>query len=549
MQDLGNDINEYKEISVLNEAHHVYVVQHIRSHTVCLKKIITVYDIKVYTRLFEHPMPGIPRIYSLHEENGTLTVIEEFISGRTLQAVLEEDGLMTENTVAEYICRACDILTALHGQDPSIIHRDIKPSNIMLTDDGRIILIDLNAARTHKPGQSKDTRFLGTDGYAPPEQVGYGQTVPQTDIYALGVTMNILLTGKLPSEQTSSGALRPVIEKCTKNDPENRYASAELLKKHLLKTQRKNHTTPAILVSLAAAAIICVSLLSVYALKHIPLFGQFKNTASPVGVYTGNDLEILVIDDTGLAYYYCIEPQFTELECPWRLENNRLAIDFARMHCTVYANLKDTDGSELILQSDSMNWNTEVFSKIDLKPSEYIERKVELHDPKATLNADGSIDYVMQDINFNIPKTFIDYEDDFDKTEDMSAFIETDVDDQFTSGLLFVKYPVPVTRIDFDRRYSSIFKLFNDGLLNESSITGINEATVAGYHSYTADVNGRFNKGFSILSGLRVSGKATLIHIPDTNTLVYTALFQTDSRKYDSIPSFEEMLENAGHIQ
>ena len=558
----GTDISEYKEISVLNESHHIYVVQHIHTHTVCLKKIITVYDINVYTQLYEHPVKGIPKIFSLHEDNGTLTVIEEFISGKTLQDVLEMDGLLPEKTVIDYICQVCDILTQLHRQSPSIIHRDIKPSNIMLADDGRVVLIDLNAARTYKPDKKQDTQFLGTEGFAPPEQVGYGQTVPQTDIYALGVTMNILLTGDIPSNEISTGVLRPIIEKCTKNDPENRYSSTEYLKKSIIragKRKLKNSSNPIRLISvtvivslLILIAAICFFLIRQQNLIHIPIIGSMISGGEkqgtgyyPVGVYTGNDLEVLVIDDDGLAYYYCISPEFTELECPWRLENDRLIIEFSRMHCTVYADLKKDDNRELILRSDSKNWNTEVFSKIDLAPSDYIGRTVELHNPNAALNSDGSINYINQGIEFTIPKTFIDLEDDFDKTEEIAAFIESDADTFFSSGMFFFGCPFSAARNEFDEGSSDIFDYFNISFLSESTVSGMEETTIAGYHSYTADISGRFNKGFGPLSGRKVTGKAAVILNTEAETIIYTALFQTDSKIYNSIPAFMEMLDKA----
>ena len=81
----------------------------------------------------------------------------------------------------------CDGLKELHEQ--KIIHRDIKPSNMILQADGRIRLIDFDAARIFKDNKATDTELLGTKDYAPPEQYGFGQTDPRSDIYSLGVTI------------------------------------------------------------------------------------------------------------------------------------------------------------------------------------------------------------------------------------------------------------------------------------------------------------------------------------------------------------------------
>ncbi len=106
--------------------------------------------------------------------------------------------------------------------EKNIIHRDIKPSNMILQGD-RIRLIDFDAARIFKPGQETDTKLLGTKGYAPPEQFGSGQTDSRSDIYALGVTMKILLGG-------NCGGLTDILDRCTELDPKNRFQNVAELK-------------------------------------------------------------------------------------------------------------------------------------------------------------------------------------------------------------------------------------------------------------------------------------------------------------------------------
>ncbi len=577
----GNDTDEYKEISVLNAEHGIYVVQHIHTGTIALKKILSVYDSGVYLQLYDHPVKGIPKIYALNEDNNTLTVIEEFIPGSTLQDLSLKEGKISETDLVVYMIGLCDILSSLHGQKPPIIHRDIKPSNIMLTDDGRIILIDLNAARSYKHGQSQDTRHLGTEGFAPPEQVGYGQTVPQTDIYAVGVTMNVLLTGELPAEKPSLGTLKPIITKCVKNDPENRYANAAVLKKQLVSAKRKldqsnhhPHLTPKSVILFGIVAMtVLISLLLLCKragmngsdtnntltdweamdtehTDNVSVTGNKADKSAPdigsaAGVYTGNDSEVLVLDEDGMAYYYCINNEFTELECPWRLENDRLSIDFARMHCTVYADIYDNDYSELIMRSDSRNWNTEVFKKIALEPDDYIGRKIEMYDNAASMNSDGTISYVNQGMKFIIPKNFMDFEDDYDQANDISFFVVVDADVHYTAGLAFLGYATGLTPETKENRIMDEFHKNASNFLSEVSVSDLKPRLVADMPAYTVNVSGRYNKGFGPLSGLKVNGRSALILNNSTRGCIYISILQTDSRFYDINTDFEYILDSA----
>lgn len=163
--------------------------------------------------------------------------------------------LSNKNTppdIYQLFTELCDAVSALHSV--GVIHRDIKPSNIMLTSDGHIKLIDFDAARVKKINQDKDTAFIGTDGFAPPEQYGFEQTDERSDIYALGVTMKLIL-----NDSFEKSPYRPVIEKCLKFSPDQRYSSVVALKKAL--TLCKNRKTILLsAVSVAVVAVICVCL-------------------------------------------------------------------------------------------------------------------------------------------------------------------------------------------------------------------------------------------------------------------------------------------------
>lgn len=121
-------------------------------------------------------------------------LVMECVQGETLDAHLRRQQ-RSETAVLPIALQLCDVLDYLHTRTPPIIYRDLKPSNVMIEPaSGLVKLIDFGIARFYKPGKQKDTKMLGTPGFAPPEQYGDGQTDARSDIFALGVTLHVLLT-------------------------------------------------------------------------------------------------------------------------------------------------------------------------------------------------------------------------------------------------------------------------------------------------------------------------------------------------------------------
>lgn len=175
---------------------------------------------------------NLMEVYDLRLQDGVCVSLCEYINGITLAFRVDNGQLFDVISAKRILCQICDGLTALHSR--GIVHRDIKPENIMITNDGTAKIIDYSICRLTKPNQRKDTTILGTAGYASPEQFGFAQTSATADIYACGVLLNYLLTGKLPNEELHQGALKPVIEQCIEIDESKRFQSAEELKKVLL---------------------------------------------------------------------------------------------------------------------------------------------------------------------------------------------------------------------------------------------------------------------------------------------------------------------------
>ena len=156
-----------------------------------------------------------PEIYYLYQDESITIIVEEYINGRTLFNILEQQEQLSDDIIKKIIIQLCEGLKILH--EHNILHRDIKPSNIMLTKDNIVKLIDFDTARLINPDKTYDTEYLGTRGYAPPEQYGFAQTDIRSDIYALGITLQKL--------QPKNKKLQKIIKKAIKFDPDRRYQS------------------------------------------------------------------------------------------------------------------------------------------------------------------------------------------------------------------------------------------------------------------------------------------------------------------------------------
>ena len=225
-------LSYYKEIATLNSKHRITVVQHQETRQILVKKVLGIYNLDVYLSLKENPVSGIPRIYEAIPQDDELVIIEEYISGQSLECLISKRGSLSEKETVDYTVKLCSILSELHSRQPAIIHRDIKPTNIIITPANGLFLIDLNAAK-YESEKDEDTKLLGTIGYAAPEQYGFGSSGVQTDIYAVGVLMRTMLTGSLSSRVDADNHLSRIIEKCTELSPKYRYSSVDDLLKAL----------------------------------------------------------------------------------------------------------------------------------------------------------------------------------------------------------------------------------------------------------------------------------------------------------------------------
>ncbi|MCL2425316.1 MAG: serine/threonine protein kinase [Oscillospiraceae bacterium] len=186
----------------------------------------------------------IPRIVDKIEINDDYFVVMDFINGITLKKKVSTEGSLPESDVVTWAKMLCEVLIYLHTvKENPIVYRDMKPDNIMLTESGRIKLIDFGIAKECRRGEVQNSGNIGTKGYAAPEQYKGASNIfdERTDIYGLGATLFFLVTGQVPGKPpnavepvrqvnpTLSEGLEYIIDKCMRNNPDERYNNCEEL--------------------------------------------------------------------------------------------------------------------------------------------------------------------------------------------------------------------------------------------------------------------------------------------------------------------------------
>ncbi|WP_096602533.1 protein kinase domain-containing protein [Calothrix sp. NIES-2100] len=149
--------------------------------------------------------PQIPMLLDYFEVKGEFYLVQEYVRGYTLGREVRKSGVKNEAAVKQFLQELLPVLKYLHQH--GVIHRDIKPHNLLrCEEDQRVVLIDFGAVKEelldageNAINRNQMTNFVGTMGYAPPEQFSLSP-VYASDIYAVGVTCLYLLTGKSPLE-------------------------------------------------------------------------------------------------------------------------------------------------------------------------------------------------------------------------------------------------------------------------------------------------------------------------------------------------------------
>jgi eukaryotic-like serine/threonine-protein kinase len=196
---------------------------------------------------------NVIRIFDLGDADGVKFITMEFIEGRDLRSLIQENKKFSPEAAVEIMRQVCQALEAAHGV--GVIHRDLKPQNIMREDSGRIVVMDFGLARSmDSEGMTQTGALVGTMEYMSPEQALAKELDQRSDIFTAGLILYELLTGQMPFHAESAlaslirrtqeraipvsdhdgtipAALTGIVQKCLERDPTLRYQnSTELLR-------------------------------------------------------------------------------------------------------------------------------------------------------------------------------------------------------------------------------------------------------------------------------------------------------------------------------
>lgn len=187
-------VKEFFPLYGVREGYQVFPRQPSKKRTYQQELAEFIEEGRLLTR-FNHP--GIARVYNTIEENETAFLVMEMLDGETLHhRTIEKGKKLSEDDVVKLLGQVPKALETMHLY--GILHLDLKPENLILTEEGRLVLLDFGSAHRYLTGATKIRQL--TPAYAAPEQLSepMGQLGPYTDVYGLAVTLYTILTGKRP---------------------------------------------------------------------------------------------------------------------------------------------------------------------------------------------------------------------------------------------------------------------------------------------------------------------------------------------------------------
>ena len=142
-------------------------------------------------------LTNVVRVRDIFQENETAYIVMDFVEGETLKARLDKTGPLTWKQAKEIFVPAMQAMEQVH--QTGLVHRDISPDNLMLTPDGRVMILDLGAAKDLAINKGASSAMVVKGGFSPPEQYAQqGGSGSWTDVYAMAATMYHSLTGVVP---------------------------------------------------------------------------------------------------------------------------------------------------------------------------------------------------------------------------------------------------------------------------------------------------------------------------------------------------------------
>jgi eukaryotic-like serine/threonine-protein kinase len=195
--------------------------------------------------------PGIVTLFEFFEADGLPCIAMEYVSGESLDHVVQTRGMLDATQALTWFAQVVDAVAYVHRQ--GIVHRDLKTNNIKIDDEGRARLLDFGIAKSgDSPKLTTDGSVVGTLHYLSPEQVRSSAASSASDIWALGVVLYEMVTGRVPfASETLTGvmvrilkgsydpltrdghvvpqSIERIIARCLRLEPSQRYQSADAL--------------------------------------------------------------------------------------------------------------------------------------------------------------------------------------------------------------------------------------------------------------------------------------------------------------------------------
>lgn len=191
--------------------------------------------------------PNIVNIYDCGNEHDIYYIVMEYVVGRSLKEVIEDNGSLDYGTAVRYAIGIASALKQAH--DHAIVHCDVKSQNILIDTKGVAKITDFGIARAFgQPGSNAEKNVIGSVYYLSPEQAAGQPVTPQSDLYSLGVVLFEMLTGKLPYDgNTPMEVARQHLESATPSarryDPDIPYYLDHIITKALAKNPKLRYAS------------------------------------------------------------------------------------------------------------------------------------------------------------------------------------------------------------------------------------------------------------------------------------------------------------------
>jgi serine/threonine-protein kinase len=243
--------------------------------------------------------PNIAALYDFLELNGQPCIVMEYVDGHTLDQLIRSRGALPLQEAIRIFRAIVEAVAYIHSK--GIIHRDIKPNNIKINSAGQVKLLDFGIAKSEDvPKLTATGSIIGTVQYLSPEQIEGHAADFRSDIWALGVLLYEMVSGRLPFEATTiaslcgkilkadyapppsiPAAVEAIIARCLKKNPSSRYQSTQEILQDIDRLQATDPTSverpakaqPAwnrLALSSAAAALAILALVGLFAFRESP---------------------------------------------------------------------------------------------------------------------------------------------------------------------------------------------------------------------------------------------------------------------------------------